>query len=389
MRILIKNGQVIFNDEIRRCDILLEDGIISEISDICINPEREVQVIDANGCFVSSGFIDMHCHGGGGADFCDGTSDDVLIAARTHLRHGTTTLFPTVSSASADETTQALSAIAAASEVLPSICDAHLEGPYLSPAMCGAQKGGVLRLPDKDEYLRILADYSVARWSYSPELDNNYQFLSALIKSGVVPAAAHTDASCTQMLAAADRGCELITHLYSCTSTIKREKGFRTAGVTEAAYLSDLISSELIADGKHLPAELMRLAYKCIGTERLALVTDAMRAAGHNEKQSFIGKKGSGVACIIEDGVAKLPDRTAFAGSIATAEVLLRTCIAAGIPLIGAVKMLTATPARIMRLKYKGAIKRGFAADIVIFDKDINIKQVILQGRRAEEYLHD
>jgi len=142
------------------------------------------------------------------------------------------------------------------------------------------------------------------------------------------------------MLAAAEEGCRLITHLYSCTSTIRRERGFRIAGVVEAAYLSDEISAELIADGCHLPPSLLRLAYRLKGADRLALVTDGMRAAGTETQGACdIG----GVSCVIEDGVAKQADRSAFAGSIARKDVILRRTVEAGVSLEDTVKMLEAS----------------------------------------------
>ena len=180
-----------------------------------------------------------------------------------------------------------------------------------------------------------------------------------------------------QMEEAADDGCNLITHLYSCTSTIRREFGFRIAGVTEAAYLRDDINAELIADGCHLPNTLLRLAYKLKGPDRLALVTDDMRATDLGSEGMF---EIAGNPCLIEDGVAKLPDRSAFAGSIATADRLVRTCAGAGIPLTDCVKMLTETPAKLMGLANKGLLNVGYDADIVIFDENIAIKTVILQG---------
>ena len=333
--------------------------------------------IDAGGNYVTAGFIDLHCHGGGGADFTDGNPEGVRTATLTHLRHGTTTLFPTLLSADISVLEKALEAVVAAGEKLPSLGGIHLEGPYFSPAQTGAQNARALRKPQPEEYLPILNKYPIARWDYAPEMDDNDTFLRALLNAGVVPAAAHTDATCERMEAAAEAGCRLITHLYSCTSTIRREKGYRIPGVTEAAYLVDEISAELIADGCHLPYSLLRLAYKLKGPDRLALVTDGMRAAGTDHQGPCqIG----GVDCIIEEGVAKLTDRSAFAGSVATADRLVRTAVAAGIPLADSVKMITATPAKLMGLSDKGQVGPGYDADIVIFNENIDVQAVILQG---------
>ena len=369
----ITNGKVLVDGEFLACDVYFENGKIISLGENMAFDET----VDARGNYVTAGFVDIHCHGGGGGDFNDGDTDSVKKAVLTHLSYGTTTIFPTITSASMDSMEKAIETIENARNALPSIAGIHLEGPYFSPSQMGAQNGDSLKRPQKSEYERILKTGKVTRWDYAPDNDPKFEFLNDLLNYGVLPAAAHTDATCAEMEAAADRGCKLITHLYSCTSTVRREKGFRIAGVLEAAYLRDDIKAELIADGCHLPNELLRLAYKLKGADRIALVTDAMRAAGTDSEGEFeIG----GVRCIVEDGVAKLVDRSAFAGSIATADRLVRTCVSAGIPLCDAVKMMTETPALIMGVHNKGKVKEGFDADIVIFDSNINVKKVILNG---------
>lgn len=373
----IINGKVLINGKFTENNVYLTDNKISEITDQNLIYDK---LIDAEGNYVTAGFIDMHCHGGGGADFSDGTVDSVITAAQTHLLHGTTSIFPTVTSSSFSETEQALISIEQAKSKLSSIKDAHLEGPYFSPLQMGAQNGEQLKAPNKADYLKLINNYKIARWDYAPERDCEHEFLKCLTENGIVAAAGHTDATIDQMYAAHLNGCNLITHLYSCTSTIRREKGFRIAGVTEAAYLYDDIYAEIIVDGKHLPRELIQLAYKLKGSCKLAFITDAIRAAGTQLKETYTGKLNTGVKCIIEDGVAKLPDRSAFAGSVATADMLVKTAIEADITLSEAIKMLTEIPAKIMGLKHKGLIESGYDADIVIFDENINIKKVILNG---------
>lgn len=372
----IKNAMVLIDGVFQKTELFFEGKTIVSIG-------KEIQFtqdIDAEGHYVTAGFIDLHCHGGAGADFSDGDAEGIIRAAKMHLQHGTTTLFPTALSADFDALEKAICAIEEAKKVFPTLGGIHLEGPYFSPAQTGAQNGKVLRKPLPEEYHAILANHKIARWDYAPELDKDYCFLGALKAAEVLPAAAHTDATCEEMEAAATHGCRLITHLYSCTSTIRREAGFRIAGVVEAAYLRDDVYAELIADGCHLPHTLLRLAYKLKGPDRLILVTDAMRAAGLDHTGTFdIG----GVPCIVEDGVAKLLDRTAFAGSVATTDRLVRTCQAAGIPLADCVKMVTQTPAKVMGLQKKGRIAVGCDADIVIFDADIAIKKVFLQGEQV------
>ncbi len=378
----IINGRVLLGGAFENATVYLQDGKILAIekeSDKESGSIRAEHVIDANGNYVTAGFVDIHCHGGGGCDFNDGSEDAVRTAVKAHLKHGTTSLFPTVTSASIESMKHGIGAIEAVMHELPSVEGIHLEGPYFSPAQLGAQDGSALKPPTKSEYEPILQNHRIVRWDYAPETDADFAFLQTLLHYKTIPSAAHTDATCAQMEQAADRGCRLITHLYSATSTVRREYGFRIAGVLEAAYLRDDIKVELIADGCHLPNELLRLAYKLKGADRIALVTDAMRVAGTDIQSGefMIGK----TKCIIEDGVAKLPDRSAFAGSIATADRLVRTCVAAGIPLPEAIKMMTETPASIMGLSNKGRIEVGYAANLVIFDGDVRIRTVILEGK--------
>lgn len=174
-----------------------------------------------------------------------------------------------------------------------------------------------------------------------------------------------------------------VTHLYSCMSTITRRNAYRYAGALEAAYMMDDMTVEIIADGVHLPASLLKYVCKFKGPDKIALVTDSMRGAGMPEGETILGSLKDGQRVIIEDGVAKLPDRSAFAGSVATADRLVRTIVSlAGVQLADAVKMMTLTPARIMKVDdCKGSLAVGKDADIVIFDEEINVKTTIIGGK--------
>jgi len=166
-------------------------------------------------------------------------------------------------------------------------------------------------------------------------------------------------------------------------SGVMRRKAYRYAGVIESAYIIEDIDVEIIADGIHVPPPLLKLAYKIKGSDRIALITDAMRAAGTNVSESILGNIENGLKVIVEDGVAKLPDRTAFAGSVATADRLIRTMITkADVSLIDAIKMISYTPARILNIENKkGSVEAGKDADIVIFDENINIDTTIIRGK--------
>lgn len=378
----IHNGKIVSDNEVKEnLYVYIEDGTILAVTDENLSYDTE---IDAKGNYISPGFIDIHVHGGAGYEFVDATKDAVLNAAEIHAKHGTTTIYPTISAYDYEKTVNALETVKMfKDEALPNICGCHLEGPYFSPLQTGAQDPSYIRTPDEKEYNALYEKYGdiISRWSYAPELKDSDKFLEFLNEKEIVAAAGHTDAIYDDMLAAYNNGMKLITHLYSCTSTITRKDGFRRLGVIETAYLYEDIDVETIADGCHLPPELLRLIYKIKGDNHMCLVTDAIRHGGMTNVENVECENGN-MPYIIEDGVAKLADRSAFAGSIATTDTLVRVCTQrAGISLPSAVKMITEVPARIMKLDKKGFIKAGYDADIVIFNDDINVSYTIVNGK--------
>ena len=203
-----------------------------------------------------------------------------------------------------------------------------------------------------------------------------------IFKKNILPSIGHSNAIYEEVIEAFENGYTHITHLYSGMSGVRRINAYRYAGVIESAFLIDEMTVEIIADGAHLPSSLLKLIYKIKGPDKIALVTDSMRAAGMPEGESILGGIRDGQKVIVEDGVAKLPDRTAFAGSVATADRLVRTMInIAQVPLIDAVRMMTTTPAKIMKIDdRKGSIVVGKDADLVIFDEDRNIQTTMVEG---------
>jgi N-acetylglucosamine-6-phosphate deacetylase len=260
----------------------------------------------------------------------------------------------------------------------------HLEGPYFAMSQRGAQDPRYIRHPDPEEYKYILSHSSgIRRWSAAPELKGAIEFARYLKSKGILVAMAHTDAIYEEALIGFENGFTLATHFYSCMSGVTRKNAFRYAGVVETAYLIDEMDVEVIADGVHCPAPLLKLIYKIKGPDRMALITDSMRAAGKPGAESILGSLHNGLKVIIEDGVAKLPDRSSFAGSIATTDRLVRTMVTlAEVPLLEAVKMITKTPATILGIAdRKGSLVPGKEADLVIFSDDIRIRMTIVQGR--------
>jgi N-acetylglucosamine-6-phosphate deacetylase len=381
------NAKLVLEDTICENWYLAEDqGKILELAPMDKMP-RNGETIDCKGLYLSPGFIDLHCHGGGGYDFMDGTMEAMAGAAKTHLLHGTTTMLPTTMASSDNDLFKAIKhflELQKTQDDMPCMPGLHLEGPYFCHAQAGAQDPAYLRSPSPAHYNCIVeaAEGKISRWSLAPELDGALEMARALAPGGMVFSIAHSNAVYEEVLAAVDAGFTHVTHLYSGMSTITRQQGFRFLGVIESAYLLDSLSVEIIADGLHLPPELLRLITKCIDHKRICLVTDSMRGAGQTEGASIIGSLGEGQEVIIEDGIAKMPDRTSFAGSIATADRLVRVMVEkAGLPLCKAVNMITAHPARINRLTAKGILAPGMDADLVLFDEGINVRRVFVHGR--------
>lgn len=387
-RLIIKNGRVIFPKKIEEnSTIIVENGAIVDVlktEDVVLN-ESDV-VIDAKNNYVAPGFIDIHTHGGGGHDFMDGTVEAYLGAAETHAKYGTTALLPTTLTSTFEELINTFSVYKEAVKKNTKgarFLGLHLEGPYFAYNQRGAQDPKYLRNPEPEEYNKILAESDdIVRWSLAPELPGAFDFGKALTPRNILPSIAHSDAIYEEVLDAFNAGFTHVTHLYSAMSTITRRNAFRYAGVLEAAYLIDDMTVEIIADGVHLPKSLLQFVYKFKGPDKTALCTDSMRGAGMPDGESILGSLEKGQKVILEDGVAKLPDRTAFAGSTATTDRLVRTMVkVAEVPLVEAVRMMTLTPARIMNInKKKGSIKKGKDADLVIFDDNINVSHTILEG---------
>jgi len=374
------NAQLILPDRVVPGCVRVEDGTIKAVLDQPW-PGENIVSTDLHGQYLAPGFVEMHSHGAGGADFMDATPEAFLTAAETHLRHGVTTLFPTSVAASFESIMRFLRVFRRVkSSHMPGV---HLEGPYLSMEMRGAIDPRYIKPPDPAEYEALLefAGGDIRRWTAAPELPGALAFGDALAARGILPSIGHTCASYAELKEATRHGFTHFTHLYSAMSTITRKGGFRIIGAIESAYILEDTTAEVIADGCHLPLELLAYVYKAKGADRVCLTTDSMRCAGTHAEQSILGPLEDGLPVVVEDGVAKLPDRSVFAGSVATADRLLRTALEAGIPLCDAVRMMTLTPARVMGMDREiGSIEVGKRADLVVFDEGIQVKCVMKNG---------
>lgn len=382
----IKNAVFVTETLARHKALYIKDEKILAFTNASIPFDRE---IDAGGLYVSPGFIDIHTHGGGGYDFADGTKADILAAVKAHAKCGTTTIFPTAPSLTFDDTLKFVENVQLAmlenAPGKPFIAGSHLEGPYCSDAMRGAQDPKCIKAPVPEEYKTFIerGGGTVRRISYAPELPGADALCRFLNEHRVISAFAHTDGIYEEIKPLVDLGCHLATHLYSGMNTVTRRGLYRELGAVETAFLEDDVFVEVIADGVHLPPPLLKLIYKIKGPGRICLVTDAMRGAGMASGPSVLGPKASGMACIVKkDEVAYLPDMTAFAGSVATCDRLVRVlCKDVGVPLPEVIQMITRTPAEVMGIEDRGELREGFFADLVFFDADIKIKKVICSGK--------
>lgn len=359
--------------------VLIEDMRIKRVLATSKVQDGVDKIIDAHGDYVLPGGIDLHVHGGGGRDFMEGTEEAFRVAVEAHRAHGTTSIFPTLSSSSI----QMIRDAAATCQKLmddptSGVLGLHLEGPYFNPKMAGAQIPEFITPPIPEDYMALVEEFpSIRRWDAAPELPGADKFAEYLTSKGVVASLGHTAAGYEDVERGYKAGFTHATHFYNAMTGNHKVGVYKHAGTVESVYLIDGITVEMIADGIHVPPVMLRLIYKEKGVERTALITDSLAVAASDSKKAFDPR------VIIEDGVCKLADRSAIAGSIATMDRLIKTAVQqAGIPLEDVSRMASETPARIMGVyDRKGSIEHGKDGDIMMFDKDLNLTGVVQMGR--------
>ncbi len=387
MRTCFINARLILPDRVLPGALIVENDKIADIRPDNVPLGTEAcQIVDCRGLYLSPGFIDIHTHGAGGHDFLDGSIQANLAACRTHMGHGTTAILPTTLSSTNDELFENLDNLAKTAlvrEDMPEILGIHLEGPYFSPEQNAAQDKRYIKTPDPEEYKRIQSHCPQIRiWSVAPELPGALEMGCWMRDNGIIGSIGHSNATYDEVVLAVENGYSMITHFFNGMSRLVRKNAKMYLGVAESGLAIDDLAVEIIADGCHLPPELLQLIYKVKGPEKICLVTDSMRAAGTDVKESILGSLKNGQRVEIENGVAYMPDRSSFGGSIATTDRLVRTMVLkAGIPLAQAVRMMTLTPATLLSVQSRiGSLSRGKDADILLFDENINIKFVMCKG---------
>lgn len=368
----LKNGSVIINDnkilEVSNCDLAVVGA----------------KIVDARRMYIVPGGVEIHVHGGGGRDFMEGTEDAFRTAVDAHMQHGTTSIFPTLSSSSipmiraAAQTTEKLMA-----EKDSPVLGLHLEGHYFNMKMAGGQIPEYIKNPDPNEYIPLLEETNcIKRWDASPELPGALQFGKYVSSKGILVSVAHTQAEFDDIMAGYEAGYTHATHFYNAMPGFHKKNEYKYEGTVESIYLMDDMTVEAIADGIHVPPTILRLIYKVKGVEKTALITDALACAASDSKTAFDPR------VIIEDGVCKLADRSALAGSIATMDRLIQTMtFKAEVPLFDVCRMISETPAKIMGVyDRKGSLERGKDADILLLDKNLDVKAVWAMGKLVKNF---
>ncbi|MGE0610034.1 MAG: N-acetylglucosamine-6-phosphate deacetylase [Pirellulales bacterium] len=392
-------GQVVLPDRIESGTVLVRDGKIAELLPADATLPAGTELIEAGTGFIAPGFVDLHVHGGSGGDFMDGTPDSFRLALQCHARHGTTSLAATTTVATHEHILATLQQTrhfrghpqANGSRVL----GAHFYGPYFRYEARGAHPGGPIRPPVEHEYSQYLefADDLVTA-TVAPEVPGAQEFALACRDRGVRTNVGHSWATLAQMAEAVEWGVRHVDHLFCAMSDKSKLRTLQMypmqGGVLEATLYFDELTTEVIADGKHLDAGLLRLAYKLKGPDRLALVTDSSRALDMPDGPYVIGPTVGGEPLIRRDNVGMMPDGSALASSVMGMDHMVRTFIElTGRPVWEVIRMASLTPARIAgRDADIGSLERGKLADILLLGQSLQIERVFIEGRELDLAAH-
>jgi len=383
--IAIVGGDVLQHERLLSCHtIIVERGKIAAILGPDHSPPSAAETIDARGLTVLPGFIDIHCHGGGGAGFDSPSPEAIDTILATHARGGTTAMLAALPALPQQQRHAALRTLRECSYHCPGrpeLLGAYVEGPYFSAAERGAQPEHIIGPPSPADYGPTLEQFGdfIKVWSLAPELPGAIDFITELTARGIVPALGHSDASHEHVLAAIDAGAKLVTHIYCAQSTFHRHVADKKLGLAEMALLRDELIAEIIPDGKHLPPLLLQLVLKNKAPQQACAITDAMPAAGLAPgTYDFMGS-----SIRVTDEVAYRPDGERYAGSVLTMDTALRNIILqGGLSLGHSSRMLSEIPAMVLGLaRRKGTIEPGKDADLVLMDSHLRIRGVLCGGR--------
>ncbi|MFD9244953.1 N-acetylglucosamine-6-phosphate deacetylase [Streptomyces sp. NPDC059556] len=355
---------------------IVENGrVIVEGDRIVGSTAENTPALDLTGHWLVPGFVDMHNHGGGGASFTSGSVDEVLKGVHTHRLHGTTTVVASFVTGEMDFLTQRAGLLSELAEQ-GEIAGLHFEGPFISPCRKGAHDETLLRDPDPADVRKLIdaARGQAKMVTLATELPGGIDSVRLLAAHGVIAAIGHTDASYEQTVEAIDAGATVATHLYNAMPAL----GHRAPGPIAALLEDERITVELINDGTHLHPAALELAFHHAGPERVALITDAMDAAGFGDGRYMLGP----LEVEVKDSVARLVEGGSIAGSTLTLDrAFKRAATIDGLPVESVVQAISANPARLLGVYDRvGSLEPGKDADIVVLDAEFHLKGVMRKG---------
>jgi N-acetylglucosamine-6-phosphate deacetylase len=375
---IFTNARLIFRDGIQEgLELVVEKGKITAIREH--SHARANEVLDLHGNYLAPGFIDLHVHGALGHDSMEASAEAFQAICDYHASGGTTALLLTTATAPLDRITDVLNAVRDCRCSITRIAGAHVEGPFISKAKCGAQHAEFIQNPSRASVQQLLDHANVIkRITIAPELQGAPRTIEDFYTQGISVSGGHSDAWDEEVREGFARGMRSVTHIFNCMSSARRRGIYRVGGLLEFALSEPRIGCELIADGRHVSATLMKMLYRAKGPGGICLVTDATAGAGlpNGSQFSLFGRD-----CIVEDGVCLLADRSALAGGASRMIDVVRTMIMkVNVPLHEAVMMATENPARAIGLETKGRLEVGADADLVVLSPELEVVRTLAGG---------
>lgn len=358
------------------CNIVIEDGKILSLGNVMAG-----EITDGKGMIACAGFIDIHTHGGWGKDCMEPTFEAIDTVAKYHLSTGITSFCPTTMTADIADIEAALSNMRSYKTNGARLAGAHLEGPFLSPKAAGAHPLDKLLDPDRENTAFIARNRDVVRRiTVAPDL-SGAPFVTALCRSmGIQVSIGHDQSIDDEIYACIEAGATSVTHMGNCTSHASRRypSPKKHLGLFETALGESRLVCEVIADDRHVPDALFDIFYRLKGKDGICFVSDSLSVAGMKEGDYFLGSGESAQPIRIEDGVAVLPDKHTYAGSVTPVSKMVSRLFAKGYPAEDLLTMATLTPAKTVGLNDRGDLRPGMLADINLLDDKLNVVKTFM-----------
>jgi N-acetylglucosamine-6-phosphate deacetylase len=375
---ILTNARLILPDGIRdSLEVVAAEGKITAIREQ--THPRPKEVIDLHGNYLAPGFVDLHVHGASGRDTMDVSGEAFRSICNFHASGGTTLLLLTTATAPMDKLVEVLNAVRDCRSSIKQVAGVHVEGPFISKAKCGAQRMEFIQEPSQMAVKQLLEHADVIkRVTIAPELSGALGAIENFHKHKISVSGGHSDAWDEEARAGFNRGMRSVTHTFNCMSSARRRGVYRVGGLLEFALSEPQISCELIADGHHVSATLIKMLYRAKGAAGICLVTDATAGAGlpNGSLFSLFGNE-----CVVKGGVCLLADHSALAGSVSRMIDLVRTMVRdVDVPLHEAIIMAAENPARAIGLETKGRLAVGADADFVVFSPDLEVVRTFIRG---------